>query len=364
MTQKTKEPNTETKTEDFKIPQFLSCSINASANTVIYDNLNLKDVKGILYIKNQKATLKSLTSNIFDGKLEVNGDVSTKAEVPAFNVSLGANGFDVSKSFGNLDLLQALAPIAKVLQGKLNSSIDLSGTLNNEFTPNLNTVNGSAFAEILTSSFNADQAKLLSVLGNSLNFIDFKKLDLTDLKTNLKFANGKVNVSPFNLKYKDIDITVSGAHGFDKTLSYDAVFNVPAKYLGNEVNGLIAKINDKDVSKITIPVTANITGTFTNPQVKTDLASSISNLTKQLVEIEKQKLLNTGKDKIKELLGGIKGIDGNTKNDSTQKDSTIVQTDSVKVDTPPKKAEDQVEEGIKNILGGLIKNRKKKDSIE
>ena len=83
------------------------------------------------------------------------------------------------------------------------------------------------------------------------------------------------------------------------------MFNVPAKYLGSEVNRLIGKIDDEAANNISIPVTANITGTYTNPSVKTDLSSSVSKLTNQLVEIEKQKLLNQGKDKVTDLLGGF-----------------------------------------------------------
>ncbi|PHQ65089.1 MAG: hypothetical protein COB99_06075, partial [Sulfurimonas sp.] len=45
----------------------------------------------------------------------------------------------------------------------------------------------------------------------------------------LDFKNGIVTVKPFTIKYKDIDIQISGAHGFDKTVDYKAVFNVPAK---------------------------------------------------------------------------------------------------------------------------------------
>ena len=65
-------------TESLKIPDFLDCTINANAKTVVYDNLNLKDVKGTLIIKDQKVTLKDMTSHIFDGTLAISGDVSTK----------------------------------------------------------------------------------------------------------------------------------------------------------------------------------------------------------------------------------------------------------------------------------------------
>ena len=183
------------------------------------------------------------------------------------------------------------------------------------------------------------------------------------MSANLEFADGKVSVKPFNLNYKDIGILVSGAHGFDKSLAYNAVFNVPAKYLGSDVNRLIGKINDNEVNNISIPVTANITGNLTSPQVSTDLTSGITNLTKQLIEIEKQKLIGQGKDKIKDLLGGLMNgsTNGNTNTSSgNTKDSTKVKTDSTK--TNPKT--DPVKQGVKDVLGGLLGGKKKKkDSL-
>jgi hypothetical protein len=340
--------------ESLKIPDFLDCIINANAKTVVYDNLTLNNVKGTLAIKDQEADLQNMTSNIFDGALAISGKVSTKTDTPVFNLNLGADGFDISKSFKGLDLLQNLAPIARALQGKLNTTIHLQGTLDNEFSPNLNTISGDAFAELLTTSIDPKQGSVLSKLEGAIGFVDFSKLNLKDLKANLEFADGKVNVKPFNLKYEDIAIQVSGSHGFDKTLDYNAVFNVPAKYLGSDVNRLIGKINDPETNNITIPVTANITGNYTNPNVKTDLSSGISNLTKQLIEIEKQKLLNQGSDQVKDLLGGLLG--GNKTN--TPKDSSSTKIDSTKTN-------DSVEDGVKSILGNLLGGKnKKKDSLK
>ena len=305
-------------TESLKIPDFLDCTINVNAKTVVYDNLNLKDVKGTLLIKDQKATLKDMTSNIFDGTLVISGDVSTKNETPTFNLNLGADGFDIAKSFKDLELLRNLAPIAKLIQGKLNTNINLAGDLDDELFPKLSSISGNALTELLATKINANQGELFNKLEGSLSFIDFDKLDLKDLKTKIEFANGKVNVKPFQLTYEDITIDVSGSHSFNKNLDYSAVFNIPAKYLGSDVNQLIGKINNEDAKNISIPVTANIGGTYLIPSVKTDLTSGVKNLTNQLIEIEKQKLLNQGKDKVTDLISGV--IGGNkTNTDSTKK---------------------------------------------
>ncbi len=350
-----------TTTEGLKIPKFLECTITANANTVIYDNLILKNVKGVLTIKDQQATIDNLSSNLFDGVLNVSGNVNTKSDTPSFSLNLDANSFDIAKSFRDLELLQSLAPIAKILQGKLNSSIKISGTLDKEFSPNLNTISGSAIAELLTTDIDENASPLLSKLEGALSFIDFGKLDLHDLKANLEFANGKVHVKPFNLAYKDIGIVVSGVHGFDKTMSYDAVFNVPAQYLGSDINRLIGKINDNEVNKFNIPVSAKISGSFTDPKVSTDLTSGIANLTTQLIEIEKQKLIGKGTDKIKDLLGGILGGNKNQTQtpEITTKDSTTIQTPPIKKDST-KNSGDAIKNTIKDIFN---KNKKKKDTV-
>ena len=347
--------NKTSKTEPLKIPAFLDCTINAQANTVTYDNLNLKQVKGTLIIKDQQVILQNLTSNLFDGELAVTGLISTKTETPTFNMDLGVKSFDIAQSFQGFELLQNIAPIAKAIQGKLNTTINLKGDLNDEFTPDLNSLSGGALAEILSSTINPLNAEVLNQLGSSLNFIDFKKLNLNDLKTQFEFSNGNVTVKPFHIKYQDIDIEVSGNHNFDKTLSYQAVFNVPSKYLGSEVNRLIGKIDNEQANNLSIPVTANITGTYIKPSVQTDLTSAISNLTNQLIEIEKQKLLNQGKDKVTDLLGGLLGGNKKTtetdsiKSQTTQTDTTIGST---------------VQKEIKNVLGGLLNSKKKKkDSL-
>jgi hypothetical protein len=130
-------------------------------------------------------------------------------------------------------------------------------------------------------------------------------------------------------------------------MNYSAIFKVPAKYLGNDVNNLMQKINDDEVDKISIPVTANIGGTFTKPNITTDLKSGVSNLTKQLIEIQKQKLINKGTDKLSGILDGVLGG-----NKTKSKDST-------KVDSSATKTKDPLKEGVKSIFGNILKKKKK-----
>lgn len=365
--------------EKIKIPSFLDVTVKASANTVLYDNLTLKNVSGNLRIKDQKAILTDMTSSIFDGKLSFNGEVSTKNETPTFAMNLGMNGFQIGETFKALALLDALAPIAAALQGRLNSDVVLSGNLNDDFTPNLASLSGNLLAELLSTELNPNKTKIMSELSSTLNFIQLDKLNLSGLKTALSFEDGLVKIKPFTINYQDIAVNISGSHSFDKKLNYTATLNVPSKYLGNEINNLITKIDDKALENLTVPVTANIGGLYSSPTVTTDLTSGIKNLTAQLVEIQKQKLIDQGKGKANELIGNILAGKTNEKDSTASQGNAIEEgvkgalggllggnttkpkdTAAVKNDTVKKK--DVVKETANEILGGLFGSKKKKEA--
>lgn len=337
-TNENKADKNEVQDEQLKIPSFLDCTIVTKADNVTYDNLVLNDVQGVLFIKDEKVTLTNLSSNMFDGNLLLNGTVSTKTEVPTFTLNMDIKSFDISQSFSQLKLFDALAPIAKVVEGKLNTDLNISGNLNNNLSPNLTTVSGNAISEIRTSNTTFENSKVLSLLDNNMSFIAIDELDLKDIKTVLSFENGKVNVKPFKVNYKDIDVQINGNHGFDKTIDYNLTFNVPAKYLGNDASNLLANLSDKEKEAISVPVTANILGSFTNPKIKTDMDEALKSLTNQLIDQQKNKVIDQGTNELNKLLN----LDQKTATDSTKSSTT--------------------ENAAKSILNSLFK--KKKDTID
>ena len=376
-TEETTTDKSATSVEKIKIPSFLDANITASANTVLYDNLTLKDVKGNLRIKDEKAVLTNMTSNTLGGKIGFSGEVSTKEETPTFKMKLGLDKLQIGETFKSLDLFKALAPIANALIGKIDSDIEISGNLTDDFTPNLNSISGNVLAELLATDINIDKAKMLTSLTNNLDFIKLDKLDLKGLKTVLSFEDGVVKVKPFTMQYEDIAIKIGGSHTFDSQLNYTATLDVPAKYMGSEVTSLIAKIDDDSIKNLTIPVIATIGGAYSSPKITTDMTSGVKNLTSQLVKIQKQKLINKGTGKAVELLSGILGGDSGKKDTTKTNDSS---TDAVKEalggllgsnkeakDTtdslPTKKEEDMVTEKAKDILGSFFR-KKKKDTVK
>jgi len=314
---------TSAKKEAVKIPAFLDCTITAKANTVVYDNLTLKAVSGKMIIRDEAVTLQNITTNIFDGQIGVSGVVSTKGNIPKFNMNLNLNKVDIAKSFTQLDMLKSIAPIAGAVSGKLNSNIKLNGNLDAvEMTPDLKTITGDLLGQLLSSTVNANNSQMLSALSSQVKFLDVSKINLNDIKAAISFKDGRVVVKPFKIKYQDINAEVGGSHGFDQSMSYNIKMDVPAKYLGSEATKLLAKLTPAEASKIeSVPVTALMTGNFKSPKVTTDLKQATSNLALQVANLQKEKYLNKGTDALGDLLSGGKKKTDTTKTADPKKDA-------------------------------------------
>ena len=345
------ESKTDSKKADaMKIPAFLNCTLTAKATTVLYDNLTLKDVSGKLIVKDEKVTFENVKTAIFGGRIDMNGAVSTKGKTPVFNMDLKLNQVDIAQSFTQLDLLKKIAPIAGIINGKLNSSIKLNGNLDaTELTPDLKTLTGDLLGQLLSTSVNSSNSTLLTALGSNIKFIDVNKINLNDLKAALTFKDGKVNVKPFDINYKDIKATIGGTHGFDQSMNYNLKFEVPTKYLGSEANALIAKLSPAEAEKVqSIPINALLVGNFTNPKITTDINSAVTKLTTQLVNQQKDRLVKQGTAALTDLLNKNKKPGDTTK--------TVLPATKEEVKT---KVKEEVKTKASDLLNGFFNKKKK-----
>ncbi|AWG20289.1 AsmA family protein [Flavobacterium faecale] len=331
-----------------KIPAFLNCTLSAKANTVLYDNLTLKDVSGKLIVKDEKVTMENVKTSIFGGSIGLNGSVSTKGKTPVFDMNLGLNQVDIAQSFTQLDMLKKIAPIAGIINGKLNSTIKLNGNLTKDMSPDLTTLTGDLLGQLLSTTVNSSNSTLLTALTSNINFLDLSKINFNDLKAAVTFKDGKINVRPFDIKYKDIKATIGGTHGFDQTMNYNLKFDVPAKYLGSDANALIAKLTPADAAKLeNIPINALMTGNFSNPKISTDLKTAVTNLTNQLVQQQKAALISKGTSKLTDL------INKNKKPGDTTK--TVIPTTKAEVQ---EQAKVEVKKQATNLLKGFLNKKK------
>ena len=91
-----------------------------------------------------------------------------------------------------------------------------------------------------------------------------------------------------------------------------------------------------------------MTGNFSQPKFNTDIKQSTTNLTTQLVKMQKEKYIEKGTNALNNLLKGTKN--NNSANDSMPKAST-----------PKEEIKNTVKEKASDALKGLFGGKKKKE---
>jgi hypothetical protein len=354
--------------EPFLVPGNLNITLNAKAGNVKYDKVDYNNIVGTLLLANETVIFKDVKTEALDGTIGFNGSYSTRTNKkdPAITMSYDVQNVDVQKAFMAFNTVQKLMPIGQFLSGKLSSQLNMTGNLKGDMMPDLTTLSGKGNMFLLEGVLK--KFAPLEKIASTLQIEDLKSISIKNIKNYVEFANGKVLVKPFPLKYKDIEMEVGGMHGFDQSIDYIVQMKVPRKYLGtqgnNMVNGLAAQATAKGIPvKLGETVNLNIKmgGSITNPSIKTDLkeaaGDAVQDMKAQAVNFAQQKIDSTKKT-VKDSIAVVKtqvvaGLKDEVKNrllgssDSTKKSGNL--------DSTKKNAEAT----IKNTLNGLFKKKKK-----
>ena len=361
-----KEDNSE---ESFKVPSYLDLNLNALVGKAVYDKIIMYDLVGSLKIKDEEITFSEISSRMLDGRIALTGNLNTRGKQPAFDMAIDLKKLNIAGAMANIDLMNMLSPVAKSLEGRFNTNISLSGSLTDQLDLDLQSLSGNLLAEILTARVKPEGTPVTQLVNNKIGFIPLDNLDLSGLKTAVSFKDGQVQIKPLKLKYEDIDIEVSGGHSFTDVLNYNLTLDVPAKYMGEDVNKLLASIGDESLEDVTVPIVANIGGSYAQPKLKTDMKSQAKALTLELVDIQKEKYINQGKEGVNDLLGNVLGSDNDKKQESEGELSAAESVSEIlgkpadenkdETESTDNSQDEVIKEKAKSILGGLLNSKNK-----
>ena len=133
-------------------------------------------------------------------------------------------------------------------------------------------------------------------------------------------------------------------------MDYSLTMDVPAKYLGSDVTNLLSKLDPSDANNMKVALPVGVSGSMLQPKISVNTGQAVKTLTAELIKKQKESLTNKGTDILKDILTG----GGSATN--TTKDSTNTANSG---NTP----QDQTTKVVKDILGGLFgQKKKKKDS--
>jgi len=144
------------------------------------------------------------------------------------------------------------------------------------------------------------ESKTFDKIKETLKLGDKYSNTFKNINISFKIADGRIFVSPFDVKTGNMKMNISGDQGIDQTLNYLVKTEIPRSDLGGSVNSFIDNLSAKasafgikyklsDVLKVNVKVT----GTFSKPVVAPFFGSTSGESTSGVKEAAKETVKQT-----------------------------------------------------------------------
>ena len=255
------------------VPKNIDFDFNALIEKLSYDNIKAEKIKGHIVAKDGVLSFHETSMNILGGTVSMNADYNTRdPSKPSMKADFDLKNIGVKDAFNTFNTVQKLAPTAKGIDGKVNAKLSYNSILGSDMMPVINSINGAG--EIQSDKITLLESKTFDKMKEVLKLGDNYNNTFKDIKISFKIADGRVYVSPFDVKTGNLKMNISGDQGLDQTLNYIVKTEIPRSDLGDSVNSLInnvssfasslgIKVKPSDVLKVNVKVT----GTFSKPLV-------------------------------------------------------------------------------------------------
>lgn len=261
-----------------ELPRNINFTMNVSANEVLYDNLVFTDARGVLSLNDGILAFRDVTTTTMGGQITLTGTYNAQdITAPSFDMTFDVAALSIQEAFRSLNTVQVFAPVAQHLTGNFTTRFALSGFLGSDMMPILSSLDGSGLIKVVQAAFK--DSRLLQGITSITRLNETQSIMFRDLVLSARIEDGRLNVSPFNVRLWDYATTIEGSTGFDGSINYLLNMQVPAGSFGAQINNLLAGVAGTEIiGTTTIPINLNIAGTYQNPNVSLAGGQSIENI--------------------------------------------------------------------------------------
>jgi uncharacterized protein involved in outer membrane biogenesis len=283
------------------IPKNIDFTFDATAQTIKYDNFEMKNAVGQIKVKDGILTLDPMKVDMLGGSIKMTGLYNSQDEYePKFDFRMDISQLSIPETFKNVLTVQKFVPIAEKMEGRFSTDFSINGLLTQEMIPDLATLSGGGLIKIAQAA--VKDSKVISGVTSLSKLDDTNEVIINDVKVQAEIKDGRLSVKPFDIKIGKYKATVDGSTGLAGDIAYNLQLNVPTGSLGKAANSAISNLLGNNVSAVGNSVNLNFTigGTYDAPKVKlgkttTEGGSSVTSSVKEQVGDR----IDEEKDKIK-----------------------------------------------------------------
>jgi hypothetical protein len=366
--------------EVVRIPENVLFNMNASIGKVMYNNLEMKDVKSGLIVKDGKVSLDNANMKTLNGTVGLKGSYDSKPEKPLFDFGFKVKDISIPASFQSIDMIKKLAPIAEEMNGLLSTDFSMAGALGSDMMPDYATLTGGGLIQIIQASLDGD-SQIMSGLTSLTKLSKISTATLDKIKMSAEIKDGRLFVKPFDVNLGSYKTTIEGSTGIDGSINYTMGMDVPAGQIGTQLNSLVSQVTGGKVTAggDNIRLNIGLGGTYSKPEFGlrsvgasdgTNIKSAVTASVQAQVDAKKEEAkqqINTKVDQAKDSANVVldaKKAELKAQADSllkSQKDSlaaNLATKAGVNKDSVDKKLED-AKKKAESAIKGLLKKKKK-----
>jgi vacuolar-type H+-ATPase subunit H len=282
-----------------QVPKNIDFDFNALIDEFRYDNIKAQHVKGHIIVHDGILSIRDAGMNILNGTLSMNADYDTRDTLkPSMKADLDMRDIGVKDAFNTFNTVQKLAPAAKGLDGKINAKLNYVSLLGKDMMPVTNSING--YGKIQSDQITLVESATFDKMKELLKLGDKYSNTFKDINVSFRIADGRIYVSPFDVKTGNLKMNISGDQGIDQTINYIVKTEFPRADLGGSINSFIDNLSAQaanfgisykpaDILKVNVKVT----GTFSKPVVAPYFGSGTGTNTGGVKETAKEAVKQT-----------------------------------------------------------------------
>jgi hypothetical protein len=263
-----------------RIPKNIDFDFNALIDDFNYNDIKAQKVKGHIIVRNGILSIREAGMNILNGTIGMNADYDTRDSLkPVMKADFDMQNIGIRDAFNTFNTVKKLAPAAKGIDGKISARLSYVSLLGQDLMPVTNSINGTGV--IKSDEITLLESKTFDKMKEILKLGDKYSNTFKDINISFKIADGRVFVSPFDVRTGNLKMNISGDQGLDQTLNYIVKTEIPRSDLGSSVNSFIDNLSAQasafginfkpaDILKVNVKVT----GTFSKPTVAPFFGSS------------------------------------------------------------------------------------------
>ncbi|MEP7195375.1 MAG: AsmA-like C-terminal region-containing protein [Saprospiraceae bacterium] len=352
--------------EAFLVPKGMDININFNSKSMLYDKLNLQDLKAKLKIVNDEIQFNEISSSSMGGSMYLMGIYNSEnPNKPRFDLKYDLRKLSFPKIFESIKTFRIIAPIAKFIEGQFNSSFVFSGTLGKDMSPDLNSINIGGIFETIDASIK--NYKPLESIANKLSIKELKNLSLKNTKNYFTVENGQVNVKELNYKFNDIDLSIQGTSKLQGAMDFSFKFKIPRNKLNQNVVGQTAETGLNFIKSLgqkvgmnidqgsNVNILVNLTGKLLDPEIKFKLLGSDGQPVGETVKDVVNDVVDKAKDSLRNRANEeIDKVKDKALNEANRIEDSIRKAASKKIEDEKNKILDKATEEAKKKLDSTL----------